>query len=106
MFHHQVVSKRAVNETMETNQLGENTGSCCAICQQSALDYYHHWACLKFFAICRNCFTSLRMTQCTTCKGVGTATDITQNRQYSANSRICPSCRDKAAGLKYGQAIA
>lgn len=100
MYYRQVVEKRAVKEYTNEASKEAHSGSGCAICQRSAQDYYHHWACFKFFAICRSCYLNLHMAQCTTCKGVGSAADITQNRAFSATARICPPCREKLSGVK------
>jgi hypothetical protein len=100
--YHQIVENHNImmNKESEVPEQETHSGSSCAICQGKAHNYYHHWACLKFFAICSGCYANLHMTQCTLCKGVGSANDVIVNKEFSASARACPSCREKLAGIK------
>jgi hypothetical protein len=100
MYSQQSIKDAMVQKMNDNNINFDESGNCCSICQRSAHDYFHHWACFKFFTICNGCYTSMRLAQCTICKGVGAANDITVQRDFSASARTCPSCREKVTSLK------
>jgi hypothetical protein len=101
MYHQQGVDNMSLIRTggIESELIPHaSSGSCCAICQKTANDYYQHWACSKFFAICQHCYSDLRMIQCANCKGVGTSADIITNKKISLHIRYCPACQERLLG--------
>jgi hypothetical protein len=109
MYHQNGVGKIDFdNDFEQQSSLIPHPGAddCCAICQRTAKDYYQHWACSKVFAICQNCYNSLRMIQCASCKGVGTSADILLNKKVSANVRLCPACQEKLLGTRSLKSLA